>query len=153
MGVLTVKVLKVTDLPNLEMFGVSDPYGVIQLEQENGMFDRSLGKHTTSKKENDLNPVYNETFTFEIPALANMRLNVSVYDDNRSAALGNSTMFDSFFGKAAIELGNRELSETPTELSQVIKGSKPDPKNKPGAPMKMIEAETGKLFLELSFKE
>ena len=51
------------------------------VEKDNwGPIDKSYGKKTSSKKQGDQNPVYGETFTWEIPDLKNMVLYVKVMD-------------------------------------------------------------------------
>ncbi|MBA0679296.1 hypothetical protein Goari_011072 [Gossypium aridum] len=53
-GKLTVTVVKANDLKNLEMIGKSDPYVVVHI--------RPLFKIKTKVIENNLNPIWNETF-------------------------------------------------------------------------------------------
>lgn len=51
------------------------------VEKDNwGPIDKSYGKKTSSKKQGEQNPVYGETFTWEIPDLKNMVLYVKVMD-------------------------------------------------------------------------
>lgn len=57
-GKLTVQVLKATNLKNLEMVGKSDPY--VRL------YVRVLFKEKTRVIDNNLNPVWNEQFEFDV---------------------------------------------------------------------------------------
>lgn len=77
MGVLTVVLKKITNLRDEDTLGKSDPYVVFELEKDNWVFDKTLGKQQSSKKKNDCNPEYDETFTFEnVPTTENMLLHV-----------------------------------------------------------------------------
>ncbi|CAL5414949.1 unnamed protein product [Camellia sinensis] len=53
-GKLTVTVVKANDLKNMEMIGKSDPYVVVYI--------RPLFKVKTEVIDNDLNPIWNQTF-------------------------------------------------------------------------------------------
>lgn len=53
-GKLKVTVIKANDLKNMELLGKSDPYVVVHV--------RPLFKVKTQVKDNNLNPVWNETF-------------------------------------------------------------------------------------------
>lgn len=53
-GKAIVTVVKATDLKNMELVGKSDPYVVVHI--------RPLFKVKTKVKDNNLNPVWNETF-------------------------------------------------------------------------------------------
>jgi Ca2+-dependent lipid-binding protein len=57
-GKLTVQVIKATNLKNLEMYGKSDPY--VRL------YVRVLFKEKTRVIDNNLNPVWNEQFEFDV---------------------------------------------------------------------------------------
>ena len=79
MGVLTVLLTRITDLYDEDGVGKSDPYVKFELEKDRWVFDKTLGKHQSSKKKNDVNPEYNETFTFEnVPSstTVNMKLHI-----------------------------------------------------------------------------
>lgn len=92
MGVLTVTLQKINHLRDADGIGKSDPYVKFELEKENSIFERAVGKHTSSKKKNDLNPVYNETFQFEhVPTMENMTLVIKgkCRDSNASKANEN----------------------------------------------------------------
>ena len=80
MGVLTVVLDRIENLRDEDGLGKSDPYVKFHLEQDNFVLDKNYGKQTSSKKKNELNPVYDETFTFgDVPDdLKNMVLWVKV---------------------------------------------------------------------------
>lgn len=83
MGVVTVYLDKINNLKDADGVGKSDPYVKFELEQDNLMFDKGYGKQVSSKKKNELNPVYGETFTFkDVPSLNNLVLHVKVKDDD-----------------------------------------------------------------------
>ncbi|XP_072551112.1 synaptotagmin-1b [Salminus brasiliensis] len=63
-GKLTVVVLEAKNLKKMDVGGLSDPYVKIHLMQ-NG---KRLKKKKTTIKKNTLNPYYNESFSFEVPA-------------------------------------------------------------------------------------
>jgi Ca2+-dependent lipid-binding protein len=54
---LTVHVVEARDLKPMDMDGTSDPYVILQIEDQ---------RIETSFKKSTLNPVWNESFTFEI---------------------------------------------------------------------------------------
>lgn len=54
MGKLTITILRANDLKNMELVGKSDPYVVVHI--------RPLFKVKTKVVDNNLNPVWNETF-------------------------------------------------------------------------------------------
>lgn len=119
MGVLTINLLRVEKLRDADGFGSSDPYVKFQLEQDNMIFDKNFGNQVSSRKNNDLNPEYNETFTFDgLPSLNNMVLRVRIMDDD----IG----FDDQIGFCVIELENMGLSSQPMEIDRVV-----DKKRKP----------------------
>ena len=84
MGKLEVNLQKITDLKDEDHVGKSDPYVRFELEHDNLVFDKSYGEQKSSIKEEELNPIYDETFTFEdIPRLEKMELKVKVMDDDK----------------------------------------------------------------------
>ena len=93
--------------------GKSDPYVKFYLEQDNMVFDKNYGKQESSKKKNELNPVYGETFTFkDVPSLNNMVLHVTVKDDD----IGR----DEKLGDCKFKLEDMGLSSNPIEVSKVV---------------------------------
>ena len=128
-GTLSIRMLIITDfakhpslwisplhsfiLFNHTPSGKSDPYVKFYLEQDNMVFDKGYGKMESSKKKNELNPVYGETFTFEdVPGLNNMVLHVTIKDDD----IGR----DEKLGDCKFKLEGMDLSSDPVEVSQVV---------------------------------
>merc|ERR1712037_682410 len=107
MGILTVNLIKATNLKDEDVSGQSDPYILFELEQNNMMFDKDMGEMKSTTKQNDLNPVYNETFNFNIPTLDNMELSVKVMDDDK-------------MGKCKIKLDGLDLSGSPTAVEEKV---------------------------------
>lgn len=56
-SILTVHVVEARNLIPMDMEGTSDPYVILEIEQQ---------RIQTSYKKSDLNPVWNESFTFDI---------------------------------------------------------------------------------------
>mmetsp|Transcript_19095 Transcript_19095/g.25059 ORF Transcript_19095/g.25059 Transcript_19095/m.25059 type:complete len:137 (-) Transcript_19095:227-637(-) len=136
MGVVTVLLDKITNLRDADTMGKSDPYVKFELEQDNWIMDKGFGKQTSSKKKNDLNPEYGETFTFEgVPSTDNMILHVKVMDDDFG--------LDDFLGSCEIKLEKLDLSEEPTKISSVV-----DAKKDGG-----WFSRKAKIFLEISYTE
>lgn len=81
-GILTVHLVKMTNLNDEDYVGKTDPYVTFTLEQDNWVFDHKMGKVTSKKKSNTLNPEYDETFKFPVASLENLVLHVNVYDDD-----------------------------------------------------------------------
>jgi hypothetical protein len=75
MGIVTVYLDKISKLQDDDSMGKSDPYVVFRLEQDNYIFDKGYGKIVSSKKKNDLNREYGETFEFpKVPTLKTLVL-------------------------------------------------------------------------------
>ncbi|TYI14174.1 hypothetical protein ES332_A08G106800v1 [Gossypium tomentosum] len=70
-GMLEVKLIQARDLTNKDIIGKSDPYAVL--------FVRPLPDRT--KKNNDLNPIWNEHYEFIIEDATTQHLVVRIYDD------------------------------------------------------------------------
>lgn len=112
---LIVYLDKVTNLADADLIGKSDPYVKFHLEQDNMVFDKNFGKKNSSKKKDDLNPVYGETFEFEFPAtlgLQNMVLTCTVMDDD--------PIKDDKLGWCKVKLQDLGLTATPTGVSRVV---------------------------------
>uniref|UniRef100_A0A7N0V7T7 C2 domain-containing protein n=1 Tax=Kalanchoe fedtschenkoi TaxID=63787 RepID=A0A7N0V7T7_KALFE len=73
-GSLTVTVVKANDLKNIEMIGKSDPYVVVYI--------RPLFKVKTKVVENDLNPVWNQTFELIAEDKETQSIILEVYDQD-----------------------------------------------------------------------
>merc|ERR1712032_687348 len=95
--------IKATNLKDEDVSGQSDP---------NILFDKDMGEMKSTTKQNDLNPVYNETFNFNIPTLDNMELSVKVMDDD--------VMGDDKMGKCKIKLDGLDLSGSPTAVEEKV---------------------------------
>lgn len=81
MSKLTVYLIRITGLSDNDRGDRADPYVKFELEQDNIGFrrDKDYGEMVSSKKTDQHNPTYNETFVFEdIPTLNNMELKVKV---------------------------------------------------------------------------
>ena len=65
-GVLTVHILKCEDLPVMDLGGLSDPYVKLYLLPERKR------KYETKVHRKTLNPVFNETFKFEVCKIPNL---------------------------------------------------------------------------------
>ncbi|MBA0825771.1 hypothetical protein Goarm_010689, partial [Gossypium armourianum] len=99
-GKLTVTVVKANDLKNLEMIGKSDPYVVVHI--------RPLFKIKTKVIENNLNPIWNETFELIAEDRETQELTVEVFDQD----IGQ----DKRLGIAKFRLTELE-PETPKEVN------------------------------------
>jgi len=120
-GDLTVVLDKVTHLVDGDLIGKSDPYVSFYLEQDNAVFDKGFGKKVSSKKKDDLNPVYNETFVWnkDLKTMENMVLWIKVLDDD----IG----MDKVLAKGKVDLENymMNLELQPVTVSlESEKGSK-----------------------------
>lgn len=113
-GVLTIYLDRLTDLANKDLFSKSDPYVTLSIEQDNWVRDLDYGKQVSSRKNDDLNPVYNEVFHFNLPTLKNMVLSVRVVDDD-----GGLTSDDKM-GSCKIKLWKLGLNEFPQPVERVI---------------------------------
>ncbi|CAM8922586.1 unnamed protein product [Rhodiola kirilowii] len=73
-GNVTVTIVKANDLKNMEMIGKSDPYAVVYI--------RPLFKVKTKVIENNLNPVWNQTFELIAEDKETQSLVLEVYDQD-----------------------------------------------------------------------
>jgi Ca2+-dependent lipid-binding protein len=79
------------------------------------VFDKNFGEKKSSTKKDEQNPIYNETFTWEVPSnmgINNLVLWVSVMDDD--------ILKDDKIGKCKISLEELDLSPTPLSLERVV---------------------------------
>ena len=132
MAILTVKLLKVTNLSDGDTLGKSDPFVKFNLEQDNVVFDKNFGDKKSTKKGGQLNPVYDETFSWEIPSsmgLNNLVLRCKVMDDD--------PIFDDKLGFCKIKLEDLSLTSTPIGIDRVIDNN--------------IFTADGRIYLELSY--
>lgn len=129
MGVLTVVLEKVTNLPDCDGVGKSDPYLRFELKKDRLMFDKGFGHNKSTMKRNTLNPVYNEIFVFEnVPSMNKMVLEVDIMDSD----IG----LDDRLGSVNINLEKEGLGEIPKSI-QVV------------APTK--KGQTPTVFLKMSY--
>ena len=112
MGILKIYLDKATNLKDEDTIGKSDPYIKFSLEQNNWGRDKGYGDMKSTTKSNELNPVYGETFSFNIPSLNNMELSVKVMDDD--------IVSDDKMGKCKIKLEKLELSATPLLIEEKV---------------------------------
>ncbi|XP_013393522.1 synaptotagmin-4-like isoform X2 [Lingula anatina] len=79
---LTVVILKARDLPKMDVTGLSDPYVKIYL-----LYDgQRVAKKKTHVKKRTVNPVFNESFVFDVPSnegLENIGLELLLLDYDR----------------------------------------------------------------------
>merc|ERR1712209_239706 len=71
---MTVVVLKARNLPKMDITGLSDPYVKIYLLFNN----QRIVKKKTHVKKRTLNPVFNESFVFELPHMEEGLKNISL---------------------------------------------------------------------------
>eukprot|EP00585_Thalassiosira_rotula_P003835 CAMPEP_0196159848 /NCGR_PEP_ID=MMETSP0910-20130528/46527_1 /TAXON_ID=49265 /ORGANISM="Thalassiosira rotula, Strain GSO102" /LENGTH=131 /DNA_ID=CAMNT_0041424773 /DNA_START=103 /DNA_END=498 /DNA_ORIENTATION=+ len=112
MGILTIYLDRATNLKDKDTIGKSDPYIKFELEQNNTFKDKDYGEMKSTTKSNELNPVYEETFHFNIPTIENMELTCKVMDDD--------TLKDDKMGKCKIKLEKLGLSDTPTPVKEKV---------------------------------
>lgn len=73
-GILHVKVLRALKLKKKDLFGASDPYVKLKLTED------KLPSKKTSVKHTNLNPVWNEEFTFVVKDPETQALEMILYD-------------------------------------------------------------------------
>ncbi|XXG52103.1 hypothetical protein AAC387_Pa03g0504 [Persea americana] len=74
-GILEVKLVQAKDLTNKDIIGKSDPFAVLYIRP---LRDRMKTSKTIN---NQLNPVWNEHFEFEVEDASTQHLVVKIYDD------------------------------------------------------------------------
>ena len=107
---LTVELVKIINLTDDSSADKADPYVKFELIQNNVGWrnDEKFGKMISSKKKNERDPVYNETFVFDdIETLDNMELKIKVMDDDE----GKSR--DDKLGGCKIKLEKLDLEPIP----------------------------------------
>jgi C2 domain len=106
---LTVELVKIVNLkddsPGVD---VADPYVKFDLEQNNRLWNgTNYGRMVSSRKKNERNPVYNETFVFkDIPDLKNMELTCTVMDKDEDSR-------DDKLGRCSFQLSKMDLEPVP----------------------------------------
>jgi len=113
---LTIHLEKIVNLRNAGIGDIADPYVKFKLEQDNfGIFnDKKFGKMESSRKKDEGDPVFNETFVFEniLRPLKNMVLTVKVMDENKYR--------DGNLGSCQINLDELDLDPIPTMVRRKI---------------------------------
>lgn len=109
---LTVVILKARNLPKMDLTGFCDPYVKIYLLHKG----ERISKKRTHIKKRTLNPVFNESFIFDIPtdeSLENIRLQFMIFDHDRVTR-------NELIGK--VEIGSKTGSSTTEKhWNEVIK--------------------------------
>ncbi|XP_067120277.1 synaptotagmin-4-like [Centruroides vittatus] len=101
---LTVVVLKARNLPKMDITGLCDPYVKIYLLYNN----QRIAKKKTHVKKRTVNPVFNESFVFDVPyneGLENISLEFLVLDWDRvtkNEVIGHLELGDKFEGAAQL---------------------------------------------------
>lgn len=113
-GVFTIYLDRLANLANKDFLSKSDPYVKLSIEQDNWIRDLDHGQQISARKTDDLNPVYNEVFHFNLPTLKNMVLKVQVMDDD-----GGVTSDDKM-GACKIKLWELGLNAVPQPVERVI---------------------------------
>jgi hypothetical protein len=131
MPTLIVYLDKCTDLTNRDFGSLSDPYVKFHLEQDNWVLDKNFGKTKSATKKDDLNPIWGETYAFDIPSLKNMVLHCMIKDED----IG----LDDKLGQCSINLAELGLSEKPIDVERVIDGN--------------TFHKNAKIYLKLSYRE
>mmetsp|Transcript_2245 Transcript_2245/g.2594 ORF Transcript_2245/g.2594 Transcript_2245/m.2594 type:complete len:132 (+) Transcript_2245:68-463(+) len=131
MGVLTVRLVKATNLTDKDVAGKTDPYVIMEIEQDNMLRDKDYGSQRSSTKSGETDPVWDEEFQFTIPTLNNMELSLKVFDDD----VGR----DDKCGNCKINLEKEGLSASPKRIERTIDRN-------------LIRA-NGKIEVELSYEE
>ena len=131
MGLLTIYLDKITNLTNKDLMTCSDPYVRFELEQDNWVKDVDYGAQKSKTVNDNLNPVYGETFHFTIPTLDNMVLTCKIRDDDNGS-------FDDKLGWCKIKLEELGLTETPIVIERVVDRN--------------IVTASAKIYLKLSYK-
>jgi Ca2+-dependent lipid-binding protein len=93
--------------------------------------DVDYGKQRSTTKNDQLNPVWGETFTFNIPTLDNMVLTCKLRDEDQGSR-------DDKMGWCKFKLENLGLTATPKEFEKVVDRN--------------IGRSNGKIHLKLSYR-
>ena len=131
MGVLTIYLDRVSNIADEDLLGKTDPYVKFDLEQDNFLKDVDYGYQKSSTKKDDCNPVFDETFTFNIPTLDNMVLACAIMDED--------PLKDDKCGKCKIKLEHLGITSDPMEVEKTFDRN--------------IFTANGKIHLKLSFTD
>ncbi|KAK6162081.1 hypothetical protein DH2020_001922 [Rehmannia glutinosa] len=107
-GILEVKLIEAKELTNKDIIGKSDPFAKI--------FIRPLRDRTKTSKtiDNQINPIWNEHFEFEVEDVSTQHLTVKIYDDEGVQAA-------ELIGCAQIPLRNLEPGEVKDVWLKLVK--------------------------------
>lgn len=132
-GVLDVKLVQAKDLINKDLIGKSDPYAVLYIRP---IRDRVKKSKTI---DNELNPVWNEHFEFEVEDIATQNLTVKIYDKE-------TVEEDEILGCAQVQLKELEpgkLKDIHLPLVKDLANRKPDTKNRGQVHLELIYRQFG----------
>ncbi|KAL3650690.1 Synaptotagmin-4 [Castilleja foliolosa] len=107
-GILEVKLIEAKELTNKDIIGKSDPFAKI--------FIRPLRDRTKNSKtiDNQVNPIWNEHFEFEVEDVTTQHLTIKVYDDEGIQAA-------EIIGSAQIPLRNLEPGKVKDVWLKLVK--------------------------------
>mmetsp|Transcript_15368 Transcript_15368/g.35433 ORF Transcript_15368/g.35433 Transcript_15368/m.35433 type:complete len:134 (-) Transcript_15368:117-518(-) len=114
MGIVKIRLVKATNLADKDVIGKSDPYVRLELKQDNFLRDVDYGYQKSSVKQGDLNPVWNEDFSFHnIKTLENLVLKLEVMDSD----IGSK---DDKNGSCKIRLDKEGITSSPKRIEKTI---------------------------------
>ena len=105
-GLLIVRLLRGTDLPNLDLLSKTDPFVEFQLGER---------KQKSKTKRNELNPVWNETLSLNVRSLSETLI-VKVFDEDRFS--------NTFVGQAVVPLDDLTHDGEPMGFHLTLTGGK-----------------------------
>jgi Ca2+-dependent lipid-binding protein len=97
------------------------------------LFDKTFGSKVTKTKKDDLNPVYNETFSFEVPSSLGLRNLVLI-----CKVMDKDFIMDDKLGQCKIKLNDLPLTEDFLGVERVID--------------KNVFTKDARIYLHLSYK-
>ena len=101
-----------TNLEGEDTIGTSDVYVAVKVYKSNWGKDETIGEDKTEIVES-LNPLWNEDFEFLIPSTDDMRLKLTVWDEDTGRP-------DDKMGETTINLDDYNLSSKPTTVEKVV---------------------------------
>ena len=104
MGKLEVTVVSATNLPDTQWISKPDPYVIVKVDGEGGG-----APCKTRVIEDQLNPVWNETFRFHVADPARQQLHIQLWNSNVTA--------DEFLGQYALNLDGLVMGQPKTVTS------------------------------------